>query len=279
MLAMQRLVVFAVFLVIGGGLFAQRTIWTIGTARTVPVGEAEFGIFHPLQIGLSNTLEIQTSPLLTMSLAPNLTVKNRWYTDDYWLIATRHRYTMPTLLLERMTNFPKFEFMPHPDSVVWPYIFTLGNDVLATRRIGKELIITGKIGGDFAVKFDGDSDPDTKIDSLPLISHAFLYPRTAIYNKKFVWNVGVKVDGNIYRNHNFMADINFYSVGIGVDDWAIEHKAYYIYNRSIDFAMLIGYKLSYASFPLDKRFFISPVVDLVWKINAKPIVTTDLFRR
>lgn len=266
---MKRIGVLLVMVLVVATVFGQRTIWTIGTARTVPAGEAEFGIFSPLQIGLTESLEVQVSPLLALTLAPNLTVKKRWYTDDYWLIASRHRYTMPTTLLRGMMNTGWFNFLP--DNILWPYIFTLGNDALVTRRLGKELIMTGKIGGDFAFKTGGDS--------IPVINHPFLYPRTAVYNKKFVWNIGFGIDGNIYKNHNFSADIDFYSIGFGIDDWAIEHKAFYIYNKSIKFAALIGYKLTYASFPADKRFFIMPAVDLVWKINAKPEISTDLFRR
>ncbi len=266
---MKRLLVLSFFVF---GLlvssFGQRTIWTIGTARTVPKGEAEFGIIHPLQIGLGDNLEIQTSPLLTLSLAPNLTIKNRWYTSETWLLATRHRYAMPSMLLRGMGDTGWFDVVT--DTVTYPYIFTIGNDGLFTRRIGKELIITGRVGTDFGFKFGGDS--------IPVIDHPLLYPRTAMHHKKFVWNLGILVDGNIYKNHNFRADVGFYSVGLGIDDWALEHRAFYIYNKSIKFAALIGYKLTYASFPVDRRFFIMPMLDLVWKINAKPIISTDLFR-
>ncbi len=266
---MKRLIVFALIVLFAGSAMAQRTVWTIGTARTVPAGEAEFGLLHPLQIGLTETLEIQTSPLAALSLAPNLTVKKRWYTNEYWMIASRHRYTMPTMLFRGMTDTGWFNFMP--DSLNWPYIFTLGNDALFTRRLGKELLITGRAGFDFAIKTGGDS--------IPVINHPRLYPRTAVLNNKFVWNIGLDVDGNIYRNHNFSATASFYSIGLGVDDWAIEHTAYYIYNKSIKFAALIGYKLTYASYPADKRFFMIPVIDFIWKINAKPEISHDLFRK
>ena len=272
LVTMKRIVfsVVLVFLLVSG-LLAQRTSWTIGTARTVPKGEAEFGILHPLQIGLGDHLEIQTSPLLTLSLAPNLTVKPRWYTSETWLIASRHRYSMPTMLLRGMGDTGWFTNSAITDTVNYPYIFTLGTDGLFTRRLGKELIVTGRVGTDFALKFKGDS--------MPPVTHPLLYPRTAIYNNKFVWNVGILVDGNIVREHNFRADISFYSIGLGIDDWALEHRAFYIYNKSISFAAMLGYKLSYASFPADRRFFISPAIDLIWKINAKPDVSTDLFRR
>ena len=249
-------------------IFAQRTIWTIGTARTVPKGQAEFGILHPMQVGLTETLEISTQPLLTLALAPNFSLKKRWYVDDLWMISTQHRYSSPTLLLRAMGETGWFENIP---DITYPYMFSIGNEGLFTRKLGPEMLITAKIGAGFGLKFSGAS--------IPYLEQPILYPHSAVFNNKFIWNVGFDLDGNIVRNHNFSADVDFYSIGLGVDYWAIEHKGYYIYNHSIKFAVLVGYKLSYASYPSGNHFFIAPMADLIWKINAKKEPVKDLFRR
>lgn len=269
---MKKLIFLALLLIPSTLLFSQRTIWTTGTARTVPKGEAEFGIVHPLQIGLTDKLEFSTQPLLSLALAPNFGLKKRWYVDDYWMISSNHRYSMPSLLIRAMGESGWFQDLPEiRDSITVPYLFTIVNQGLFTRKLGKELLITGKLGTEFGFKFSSDS--------MPYLENRFLYPHTAAFNDKFIWNIGIGLDGNIVRQHNFSADFDFYSIGLGIDYWSLEQRAYYIYNHSIKFAVLAGYKLSYSSFPSGNRFAILPVVDLIWKINAKKEIVKDLFRR
>ncbi len=224
----------------------------------MPKGSAEVGFVHPLQVGVTETLEISTQHILGLSLAPNVSVKKLWWVGDI-MIATQHRYNMPTLLLRAMNDLDRFSFIA--DTARIPYIFNIGNDILITAAVGPETILSFKMGGDFALKTGGDS--------LPPIYEPFLYPRTATYDDKFVWNIGADVDGNIYKNFNYSVDVDFYSVGLRVDDWALEHKGYFIYNHSIKFAALAGYKMSYAGYPDGKHLYISPVIDLIFKINAE----------
>ena len=266
---MKRLSFLFFILILGSAVFGQTTIWTIGSARTVPKGSAEFGIIHPLQIGLTETLEISTQPILGLGLAPNVALKKLWWVGDI-MIATQHRYNMPTMLLRAMGDLDRFSYVP--DSLEIPYLFGIGNDILITAAVGPETILSWKIGGDFGLKTSGDS--------LPQIYQPFLYPRTAIYHDQFVWNVGMDIDGNIFKNFNYSADVDFYSIGLGVDDWALEHKGYFIYNHSIRFAALIGYKMSYGSYPEGMDFYIAPVVDLIFKINPpEPRPVPGLWRK
>lgn len=266
---MKRLITFSFILILTSSLYSQITIWTVGTARTVPKGSAEFGIVHPLQVGITDTWEISTQPLLGLALAPNVALKKLWWVGDI-MIATQHRYNMPTMMLRAMGEMDRFEFMP--DTLKIPYLFGIGNDILFSASIGPETILSWKIGGDFGINRGGDS--------IPQIYEPFLYPRTAIYHDMFVWNIGVDLDGNIYEKFNYSADIDFYSIGLKVNDWAIEHKGYFIYNHSIKFAALAGYKLSYGSYPEKNRFSILPVVDFIFKINPpKPKPVPGLWRK
>ena len=268
---MKQIITISLILMLTYATFGQQTtIWTIGSARTVPKGSAEFGIVHPLQVGLTNTLEFSTQPLLSLGLAPNFALKKLWWVGDI-MIATQHRYNMPTSLLRAMGDIEK-RFTYIPDSLEIPYLFGIGNDILISAAVGPETILSFKLGGDFGLSFRGDS--------LPQIYQPFLYPRTAIYHNMFVWNIGADIDGNIYKNFNYSADVDFYSIGLKVDDWALEHKGYFIYNHSIKFAALVGYKMSYGSYPLGNRFYIAPVVDLVFKINPpKPKPVPGLWRK
>lgn len=288
---MKRLMPVLLLLLITLPGWSQRTIWTFGTARNVPVRQAEFGILHPLQIGVTETLEVSVSPVFALSFAPNIALKNRWYTTEDYFIASKHTFVMPTLLARLAGELANETFLFSGNEVFkslaaiesLPYQFWFRNQGFFTYRTGSESLLTGKLGFAFGLTGRGDS--------LPAFDQPLFYPWSTALNRKFNWSVGVQADGNIYRQHNFSASLDFHSVGLGVDHLALIHKGYYIYNHSIRFAVLAGYRMMYATYlnpdipfenpdyvPL-KRFSIFPVIDLIWKINAKVEPTTDLFRR
>lgn len=262
--------------------FAQKTLWTTGNARTLAAGQQEFGIIQPFQIGITDKLEMSVSPLAGLALVPNISLKYRW-TDGPWIIATQHTYLMPTMLLHSMQDslFTKLilsDTLTFSDTLRIPYIFTFRNQVMVTRRIGIETLITGKAGFEFSLK--------TKADSIPALTYPQFYLQSTTLNKKLVWYTGVRVDGNLYKDFNYMAELDFVSSGFGVEHWAIEHKGYFIWNKSVKFAALLGYKMSYGTYPYPAsnsitnhgRFFIFPVADLIWKLNIKRQPEKDLFR-
>ena len=288
---MKRILLLSSIILVTTGLFAQRTIWTFGTARNVPKNQAEFGIVHPLQIGLTETLEVSVSPLLGLSFAPNISLKNRWYTGANYFFASQHTFSTPTLLTRfagelatnnlLFSNNESFKSLVGIDSLPYQYFFK--NQGLFTFRVGTETLLTGRVGASFGFKGKGDS--------LPVFDQQLFYPWSATLNKKFIWSLGAQIDGNIVRKHNYSASVDFNSIGIGIDQLALVHKGYYIYNHSIKFAALVGYRMMYATYlnpemnPADpdyqniRRFNIMPMVDLIWKINAKAEPTKDLFRR
>ena len=278
----KKIFVLVGFMAAFNPVFAQKTLWTTGNARTLPAGQQEFGIIQPFQIGITDKLEMAVSPLAGLSLVPNISFKYR-YNDGPWMIATQHTYLMPTMLLHGMqdslfTKLTPRDTLTFSDTLRIPYVFTFRNQVLVTRKIGKETLITGKVGFEFSLK--------TKADSLPALTYPLFYLQSTTLNKKMVLFTGVRVDGNLYEDYNYMAELNFVSSGFDVEHWAIEHKGYLIWNKSIKFAALIGYKMSYGTYPYPAtnpltnqgRFFIFPVADLIWKLNIKRQPNKDLFR-
>lgn len=278
----KKFIVLVGLMAVFTSVFAQKTLWTTGNARTLPAGQQEFGIIQPFQIGITDKLEMAVSPLAGLLLVPNISFKYR-YNDGPWMIATQHTYLMPTMLLHGMQDSLFTKLIPRDtltfsDTLRIPYVFTFRNQVLVTRKIGKETLITGKVGFEFSLK--------TRADSLPALTYPQFYLQSTTLNKKMVLFTGVRVDGNLYEDYNYMAELNFVSSGFDVEHWAIEHKGYLIWNKSIKFAALIGYKMSYGSYPYPAtnpltnqgRFFIFPVADLIWKLNIKRQPVKDLFR-
>jgi hypothetical protein len=278
----RKALILAMMMLAATGGWAQKTLWTTGNARTLAKGQQEFGIIQPFQIGVTDNLELSVSPLAGLSLVPNVAAKYR-YNIGPWMFASQHSFMMPTMLLHSMqeglfTNLIRRDTLTFHDSLQIPYVFTFRNQGMVTRRIGKETLITGKVGFEFSLKSKGDS--------LPALTYPQFYLHTTTLNRKMLWFTGVRVDGNIYRDFNYMAEVDFVSSGFDIEHWAVEHKGYFIWNKSIKFAALIGYKMSYGSYPYpaslplgnQNRFFIFPVADLIWKLNIKREPEKDLFR-
>jgi hypothetical protein len=278
----RKWVIVLIFLSGFSGVIAQKTLWTTGNARTLAAGQQEFGIIQPFQIGITDKLELSVSPLAGLSLIPNVSLKYR-YNDGPWMIATQHTYMMPSMLLHSMqdslfTKLIRRDTLTFSDTLRIPYVFTFRNQVLVTRKIGMETLVTGKLGFEFSLK--------TRGDSLPALTYPQFYLQSTTLNKKLLLYAGLRIDGNLYKDFNYMAEVDFLSSGFGADHWAVEHKGYFIWNKSIKFAALIGYKMSYGTYPYPAshpetnqgRFFIFPVADLIWKLNIKRQPVKDLFR-
>ncbi len=255
---------FFILIILGffsGTLLAQETIWTVGSARTVPKKEAEFGILQPFRYGLSDKTELSTSPILLLSFSPNITVKHRWYEGNVW-IASKHSFNNPTLLLEGLSDIGYLkDSIDNPLIPDAPFIYSFWNEGIVTYRYAAEQVVSGHIGFRFALK--------PKDSTLQVIEKPFLYQRSSIFHNKLMWYFGFDFDGNIYESINYSAGIDFLSLGFGVDDWAIEQQTKLIWNKNVKFAALFGYSLSYGSYPLENKFSIIPMVDLIWKINKK----------
>jgi len=266
----------------GTAVYAQKTLWTTGNARTLAAAQQEFGIIQPFQIGLTDKLEMSVSPLAGLSLVPNISLKYR-YNSGPWMVASQHTFMMQTMLLPTMKQGLlrrpiQPDTMAFSDTLRIPYVFTFRNQVLVTRRIGDETLITGKTGVVFSLK--------TRGDSLPPLTYPQFYLTSTTLDNKLVWFTGLRIDGNFFKDYNYMAEVDFVSSGFDIEHWAIEHKGYFIWNKSIKFAALIGYKMSYGTYPVpasnpitnQSRFFIFPVADLIWKLNIKRQPEKDLFR-
>ncbi|MFC2098024.1 hypothetical protein ACFLSI_06790, partial [Bacteroidota bacterium] len=170
-----------------GHLLAQQTIWPVGTARTVPKYEAEFGIIYPFRYGITDRTEISTSPLLLLSLSPNISIKHRWIEGNI-LVASKHSFNNPTLLLEAFSETGIFNLMP--DSINAPFIYSFWNEGIVSYRFAPEQMISARAGFRFALK--------TGQSNLPVVQRPFFYQRASIYHNKFLWYIGVGVDGNLY---------------------------------------------------------------------------------
>lgn len=270
-----KLIAVILFSLTSFGLSAQYEIWTVGTARTIPEGHLDVSIFRPTRYGISKTFEVSVHPFL-FPVLPNGQVKKTWYKRDF-VFASVHGINYPSLFLNIVRKRNNPELIP-VDSVV-PQLFAFKNELIVSKILKKattcdaeNFLLSLKLGVQFAFQF-GES-------TLPLIEKPILYPRTSIYHKKLLWYVGADIDGHLNSFINFSADIDFLSVGLGIEDFAIEHKAVLMTPLTQSLMILGGYKLSYGTYPSGSKLGIYPMIDISWKyiFKKRKAKQLDLFK-
>ena len=90
----MRALLVAVALLMAVPASAENRSFLMGTAKNLPAGRIEMGVFEPLRLGVSDTLEIDLQPAIAF-LMPNLTVRLAWTPS----ITTEHTVAYPTPLL------------------------------------------------------------------------------------------------------------------------------------------------------------------------------------
>lgn len=234
--------------------------WSLGTAYLLPRGRLEIGLFQPLRYGWSESLEFATHPLVFIKM-PNLSLK--WSHDSYcgFFFATRHNIYYPTPLLRTLARediggliSPEFDI---------PNMVSFNNEILVTKQILTNHLLTGKAGFSFALK-SGDLDERTTID-LPLV-----FPRLSVYYHGYGFRFGSDLQGKIGRRWNYLVDWDLFYIPEAEEDMAFEHKAMFLWNKSHRFQLCFGYKLVYGEYPFGTQWhLLAPIFDLQWAWQLK----------
>jgi len=259
-----KLIIVILFSLTSLSLSAQYEIWSVGTARTIPEGHLDVSVFRPARYGISKTLEVSAQPFV-FPVLPNGQVKKTWITGDI-MLASVHGINYPTLFLNIVRKRDNSELIPI-DSIV-PQLFAFKNEVIVSKILKKpttcdaeNFLLSLKLGIQFAFQFGENT--------LPQIEKPVIYPRTYIYHKEILWYVGADIDGHLNSFINFSADVDFLSMGLGIDDFAIEHKGMLMMPLTESLMILGGYKLSYGTYPSGSKLGIYPMLDISWKYIFK----------
>ena len=259
-----KYILIIILLIYSTNSFSQLEIWTVGTGRTIPKSRLEISAFRPARYGLTNSLEVSAQPV-AFFIFPNAQIKKNWYNKSI-SIASVHGINYPTMFLNFVRKRDWKEIIPM-DSVV-PQLLVFKNEIIVSKILkehtsceAENFLLSLKVGAQFALKF-GES-------TLPLIEKPIIYQRTSVYHDKLLWYVGADLDGHINGFMNFSVDVDFFSVGAGIDDYAIEHKGLVLVGLTNSLTLAGGYKVSYGSYPSGNKFFIWPLIDISWTYNFK----------
>ncbi|MDF1546653.1 MAG: hypothetical protein P1P88_02450 [Bacteroidales bacterium] len=252
-------------------------IWTVGTGKTIPQGHLEVSFFRPARYGITKTLEVSAQPI-SFFVFPNAQVKKTWY-DREISVATVHGLNYPTWFLNMVRKRNNPELIPI-DSVV-PQLFVFKNEVIASKMLKEatsceaaNYLLSLKLGFQFALKY--------KESTLPEIYKPIIYQRTSVYHDKLLWYVGADLDAHFNDFINYSVDIDFLSVGLGIDDWEIEHKGMIMWKLTNSLMAMVGYKFSFGSYQegAGSGFGIYPMADISWtyKFRKKKQEQLNLFK-
>ena len=266
---------------------AQNPVWTIGTARTIKKNEINLSLSYFSKYGITETFEIQAKPLYWLK-QPHFNVKKTWFTykgqkhtnflrSKSFVIGSIHGINYPTGTLRYVQKKQYKNLIPF-ESII-PPIFAFRNELLITTNIVRKssckrrnYIFTLKIGTKFALK--------TGETSLPYFENSLLYRETSIYHDKLLWYIGLDLDGKLTNEMNYNLDIDFFSIGLKTDYWAIEHKGivYWRLGAKNRFRFALGYKFSYSNFPVRTTGFM-PFADLTFIFSPRVNDNSQLFKK
>ncbi len=257
---------------------AQRPLWRVGTALTLPQGWFDKGVFQPLRYGLLKKTELSTYPLLNI-YAPNIAVKQRWYTtENQWFFSTKHGIYHPTRALRKLSGNENYHVLP--DTAKVPFLLPSYHEVLASKFLKSktsctlpDLLLTLKLGVKFSIGSAEEVD-------MPPIEDPFVYHPTQPYYGKFMWYTGADLEGNFTEFINYSVDINFENIN-WFDSWNVSHKGLLVIPWTDRWTLAAGYTMQYGDFPGEKKFTVLPMLDVSYKFTfrRKRSMQHGLFQR
>lgn len=247
-------------------LHAQHPLWTRGTALTVDERALDFGVFAPAIYGKTSHFELQTYHNVFL-LMPNFGIKKNWKNTDVF-VATRHAIHYPSLMLNLFSREGFPGVLPPATSV--PQTLGLTNELLLSTYLKKPTsctapnnLLTFKAGAMVAPFSAGES-------TLTTIDYPLSHPRSSVYTENVMWYIGLDLDAHFNQYLNYCVDIDYTSVGFGTGFWEIGHKGLVIWPlRSKKHTLVMGYKLTYGSYPFGNKLTFMPLIDFLWHFQFR----------
>jgi hypothetical protein len=239
---------------------AERAPFSIGTARVLPAGRVETGVFQPTRIGLSvRSVEAELSlhPLLFFVM-PNVGAKLSLGRVGALRVATEQALSYPTPLLRLLSREGTGGILP-PDAKV-PQIVAWQSALLASLPLPRAHLLTFTVAGTLGIHV-GESD-------WPTIDLPLAYTRSAAYHRWLSARYGLDLDGRIAGGFHYFLDVDLYLLPLARGSVAIEQAGMLSWRRRTGgFAIHAGYKLVIGEYPFGWQVHVLPLVDLSWAWN------------
>ncbi len=248
---------------------AQNPIWTVGTAITIPRHEAEISLFRPSRYGITKTLEIDIHPL-DFFVMPHFFVKKMWTIKTVFhrkfFISSLHGLYYPTFqmrLAQRWGPADLFQANTH-----FSPILAARNELIISHYLDEpshcnpgDKLLTFRLGFKYALS--------SKKAERPVIERPILFRETMVFYPKPVWYAGLDMDAALTGTFNYFVDLEYYSVGLTWDYWAVEGKAGIMGYSGDKLSAFIGVKFAYSTLPGISKFYMIPLADISYTFKIK----------
>ena len=230
--------------------------WSSASARSVPRGRWEFGLFQNAHYGATRNVELALQPAM-LFVMPHLEVKVAAPISPKLTLAAHGRWSFPTSFLAFVSREGSGGLLPKTSRP--PFAVQIEGDFVASYQVARWHEISARVG--LAV---APHDRFTA-NELPLLDFPFLYPRFAAVYTPVVPRMAVDAEGAVVaRCFYHLGVTGFYmpelpDVG---DAWAIEALLAAEYRPSEHFAVSLGARLSDAKYAIGVRRHTLPFVDV-----------------
>jgi len=232
---------------------------TGGTARTLPAGRMDVGVWQPLRYGLTDTLELSSHVLLATRM-PNLRARRRWSQAHGWDVATLHEIAYPTPLLRDFRREGILGLFPLESEI--PHILAMRNAILMSSP--------GDSGRDFTLSVGVRAAATSGRSDFPTLDLPVVFPRTAPYQGDVVTEIGLATDGLVGWGLRYRLALDVFLIpSDAIDDVELtaEQEAVVTWAASESFAAHLGYRLVFGRYPFGERTDVLPMVDLQWALD------------
>ncbi len=257
---MLRKLIFCIILVfcIKAG-FAQDTAllkkWSYNTAYLMPAGKWESGLFQTFRYGINPKMEVFTNVLM-LPLIPSAGLKYAHGTWNDFVLASEHSLSVPTPFLTIMSRkgiggliSPEYTF---------PFILSVSNSILGTRKIARSLLFTAKAGFVFALR-TGKPNPQSTID-LPVF-----YPRMAHYYEGASIRLGASVKGSVGAKWFYEEGVQAFIITRPENNFFFENTGTIMWALGKSLRIRGGYILAYGEYPYENpKWQLWPTLDFVF---------------
>jgi hypothetical protein len=235
------------------------------TARALPAGRLETGVFSPLRYGLTDQLELSGHPVLFL-VAPNAELKVAWGEPGGVALATVHGLLYPTPMMRLLSREGTGGIVPA--DVRYPHILATSQHLLTSVGLGRHLV-TGRAGGRLATNLTSFDGPRFWSQ----VEWHFVWPRMAAWFTGWSLDAGLAADGPIGGPFRYRLAVDAFAMpGLRGGHQAWEGTALAEWRPSSRFRLRAGAWFSWAEFPYGSRFLWPPFpyLDAAWAWELGP---------
>jgi hypothetical protein len=231
------------------------------SARLVPPGGVELGVFAPLRWGVAERLEVSCYPLW-MFVAPNVALRVGWGRAAGLEWASDHSLGYPTPLMRLLAREGTGGIVP--SDVLYPHIVSFANHLLATRELPGGHLLSARVGGQLAKNLTAFDGPEFWSQ----VEWHYAWPRMAAWFTGWSVDGGLAAQGPVAGPFGYRVTLDgFYFTGLK-GDRAVEWSVVAAWRPRPGLELHAGATWSWARFPYGTRLSVPlPLVDAVWAFD------------